>query len=146
MPRLRFTVRRMMVAVAIAGVAMLLVRVAIVMIDVMPTDVVPRLFGRDRSTYANGYRDGNFGSVKVRMTPEEVIRLIGRPLGGDQEARKERGDAAWQPRWRTFDTEVWTYATIGYSEPEKGTTFWEITVTFVDNKVVAMNREFIVIR
>ena len=66
LPHRRFTVRAMMISVAV--VASLLT---------IPTCVH---WFEDSTYYANGYSDGNFMSIRHGMQESDVIRILGEPL------------------------------------------------------------------
>ena len=65
MPRVRFTLRRMMVAVAIFGAVFASIAWANANLGTM---------------YAAGFTEANFARLRVGMTPDEVEKIMGTPL------------------------------------------------------------------
>jgi hypothetical protein len=81
-PRMRFTIRRMMVMVAIA--ALVLVVVKTLFIDIRPRDLlivaISLLDGSHSTIYADGYSESSFRSIRVGMPMCEVEVIMGPPL------------------------------------------------------------------
>ena len=79
--RLRFTVRRMMVAVAIAGIVLAFAKT--LFIDNRPTDIlfaaISALEGHS-TVYAKGYSESKFRATRVGMTVRQVEDIMGPPL------------------------------------------------------------------
>ncbi len=80
-PRLRFTIRRLMVMVAVAG--MVLAVAKLLFIDNRPTDflfaAISALEGHS-TIYAEGYSESKFRSLRVGMTAAQVEAVMGAPL------------------------------------------------------------------
>jgi hypothetical protein len=70
LPRVRFTLRRLMAAVAVAGLVSW-----ITLGDPFRTTV-----------YAPGYSEDKFQSIRSGMSDSEVIRILGEPLKDDPNA------------------------------------------------------------
>ena len=80
-PRLRFTVRRMMVAVAIAAIVLALVKALFIdkrSIDLLFAEI-SALEGH-LTVYAQGYREPKFRTLRVGMTVRQVEEIMGAPL------------------------------------------------------------------
>ena len=81
-PRLRVTISRMMIAVAVA--ALILVVAKIVFIDNHPADFlkvgISILDGKHSTIYATGYSESNFRAIRVGMTARRVEKVMGLPL------------------------------------------------------------------
>ena len=84
-PRLRVTVRRMMVTVAVAGIVLAFAK--FLFIDNRPIDVlaaaISALDGHS-TVYAEGYSESKFRSLRVGMTARQVEDLMGPPLERSQ--------------------------------------------------------------
>ena len=80
--RLRVTIGRMMVGVAIA--ALILVVAKTVFIDNQPVDflkvAVSILDGKHSTIYAEGFREWKFRTIRVGMPMREVEEIMGPPL------------------------------------------------------------------
>ncbi len=76
------TIRRMMIAVAIAGIALAVAR--LLFIDYRPMDVllaaISALEGHS-TVYVKGYSESKFRSLRVGMTARQVRRHLGRAAG-----------------------------------------------------------------
>jgi hypothetical protein len=83
--RLRFTVRRMMFAVAIAGIILAFAKA--LFIDNRPGDIliaaICALEGHF-TVYAKGYGESKFRSLRVEMTVRQVEEIMGPPLARRQ--------------------------------------------------------------
>jgi hypothetical protein len=83
--RLRVTVRRMMVVVAVAGLVLALAKS--LFIDNRPRDIlfatISALEGHS-TVYAKGYSEYKFRSLRVGMTARQVEAIMGLPLGRGQ--------------------------------------------------------------
>ena len=84
-PRLRVTVRRMMVTVAVAGI--ILASAKSLFIDNRPSDIlmaaISALEGHF-TVYAKGYSESKFRSLLVGMTARQVEDIMGPPLESGQ--------------------------------------------------------------
>jgi hypothetical protein len=81
-PRMRFTIRRMMVGVAIVAVIMVVSKT--LFIDNQPTDflfvALSLLDGSHSTIYAGGYSESSFRSIRVGMPMCDVEVIMGPPL------------------------------------------------------------------
>src|ERR1700677_330562 len=80
-PRLRFKVRNMMVAVAIAGVVVAFTKY--LCIDNRPVDLLAAAIGAldgEYTVYADGYSESKFRSIRAGMTARQVEAIMGPPL------------------------------------------------------------------
>ena len=80
-PRPRVTIRRMMVAVAVAGIALAFAK--FLFIDNRPIDILFAVIsapGGHFTVYANGYDESRFRSTLAGMTVREVEEIMGSPV------------------------------------------------------------------
>ena len=79
--RLRITIRRMMVMVAVAGIVLAVAK--FLFIDNRPTDILfaalSALEGHS-TVYAEGYSESKFRSLRVGMAAQQVADALGPPL------------------------------------------------------------------
>jgi hypothetical protein len=115
MPRVRFTARRMMVAIACFGLGLALVRTANQFIS--------------NTAYSERYNENRFNSIQPGMTSAEVLTVIGPPLFKTTYADLPGGDP---------DREDW-----GYSEQFDATrNYWRRQVVFKGGKVWYVVNEY----
>src|SRR5690242_18062299 len=108
LPRIRFKVRRLIVAIACLGLGLVLLRSA------------NRFFSN--TAYSVHYSERRFNSIRPGMTPAEVEGVMGSPLHKDTYAHLPGGDVN-RVDWR-------------YSEQIDATRdFWRRHVVFKDGKV-----------
>jgi outer membrane protein assembly factor BamE (lipoprotein component of BamABCDE complex) len=81
MPRVKYSVRRILVAVAFA--ALILTGIKHVFIDNRPRDILFAAISApsgDSTIYAQGYSESKFRSLRVGMTPRQVEEIMGPPF------------------------------------------------------------------
>jgi hypothetical protein len=123
LPRVRFTVRQMMVVVAALGIILTLARY--VFIEDSPDQLLAGILHPHSTVYASGYNESRFRSIRIGMGTSQVERLVGSPL--------ERRPAWWSP-----GDDLWLY-TRGRTSTSRRR--W---VVFRNGKVVAVINDFYV--
>ena len=122
-PRVRFTVRRMMVVVAALGILLTLVRY--VFIEDSPDQLLAAILHPHSTAYAPGYNESRFRAVRIGMATSQVERLAGSPL--------ER-----RPAWWPAGDDLWLYTR---GRTSTGRRRW---VVFRKGKVVEVINNFYV--
>ena len=129
-PRMQVTVRRMMVAVAVAAIVLAFAK--FLFTDNRPIDIlfaaISALEGHF-TVYANGYSESRFRSLRAGMTVREVEDIMGSPL--------EKGK--WQVPNRSGPTtpgkgildDIWYYSRAGKARGN----YWRREVWFRNGAV-----------
>jgi hypothetical protein len=111
-PRVRFTVRRMMIAVAVIGLCCF---------------IAERLIhGSEDTVYADGYSEQRFSTIAIGRTKDQVHTVMGAPL------RKSR-----IPAPDGVEIELWQY-----SESPSGGDYWRRWIWFRNRKVASIDSRF----
>lgn len=116
---MRFTIRRMMLAVVCVGIACYWLRF-----------VSDPEFGY-RTNYSKRYSETGFKSLRIDMTSEEVVAIIGHPLGKLQSISTIYPGAG--------DDETWLYSEPRYQDDKS---FWRRRVIFKKGTVVGIVNEW----
>jgi hypothetical protein len=128
-PRLRFRVRSMMVAVAIAGVVVAFTKY--LCIDSRPVDLLAAAIGAldgEYTVYADGYSESKFRSIRIGMTVRQVEEIMGPPLTkGLWQA--PNGSGPITPGVDPID-EIWHYARGGKHVQLRTASHWQRAVLF----------------
>ena len=128
-PRLRFKIRTMMVAVAIAGVDVAVAKY--LCIDNRPADLLAAATGAldgEYTVYADGYSESNFRSIRVGMTMHQVEAIMGPPLMKGL-WQVPNGSGPFKPGLDRVD-EVWHYARGGKHVQYRTASHWRKAVLF----------------
>jgi hypothetical protein len=128
-PRVRFKVRSMMVAVAIAGVVVAFTKY--LCIDNRPADVLAAAIGAldgEYTVYANGYSESKFRSIRVGMTVRQVEAIMGPPLMKGL-WQVPNGSGPFTPGVDPLH-EVWHYARGGKHVQYRTASHWRRAVLF----------------
>jgi hypothetical protein len=128
-PRVRFKVRSMMVAVAIAGVVVAFTKY--LCIDNRPADLLAAAIGAldgEYTVYADGYSESKFRSIHVGMTVHQVEAIMGPPLMKGL-WQVPNGSGPFTPGVDPVD-EVWHYARGGKHVQYRTASHWRRAVLF----------------
>jgi outer membrane protein assembly factor BamE (lipoprotein component of BamABCDE complex) len=138
--RLRVRIRRMMVAVAIAGIMLAVAK--FLFIDNRPIDILFAAIsavGGDFTVYAKGYSESNFHSVRVGMTTAEVQDAMGPPLSRGHWVETASPSAGKvDVSASRIDNDIWYYTSAG----KAGGSFWLRAVQFRNGVVHCKDRTF----
>jgi hypothetical protein len=139
-PRPQVTIRRTMIAVAIAGIALAVAR--FLFIDNRPMDIVfaaiSALEGHS-TVYAKGYSESKFRSLRVGMTARQVEDILGAPLGRGQ--WMDTGDTGVvRPLTPEEGTphDIWDYTAAGKARGN----YWRREVWFRNGVVHQLDRTY----
>ena len=111
-PPSRLTIRRMMIAVVVAAVALALAR--FLFIDNRPGDILWAAIsapGGHFTVYADGYSESRFRSLRAGMTVREVEDIMGPPLTKGQWQVPD-GSGLTTPGEGVLD-DIWYYSRAG---------------------------------
>ncbi len=141
-PRLQVTVRRMMIAIAVAGIVVAVAR--FLFIDNRPTDIlfaaVSALEGHS-TVYAGGYSESKFRSLRVGMTSPQFEDIMGPPM--EKGHWYDVGDAAvGQPvtPGEGIESDVWCYTRAGKARGN----YWQREVWFPNGVLYRTERIYYV--
>lgn len=145
LPRVRLTVRQMMVAVTIAGIVLAFAKV--IFIDNRPLDVLigtlDALVGKF-TVYADGFNESKFRSLRVGMTARQVEDIMGPPLERGQ-WQDSGGSGPITPGVGTLE-ELWHYSRAGTAPTAGNATanYWRRQVWFRGGAVYSIDRTYYV--
>jgi outer membrane protein assembly factor BamE (lipoprotein component of BamABCDE complex) len=122
-PRVRLTVRRMMLVVAALGLTLAMARR--VFVADWPDQLLLSICFGDGTVYAKGYDESRFRAIRIGMTASQVEMLVGPPLP--------------RPSWWPED-DVWFYTFFS----QQRTSHRMRRVVFRDGKVVEVINAFYV--
>ncbi len=128
-PRLRFKVRSMMVAVAIAGVVVAFTKY--LCIDNRPADLLAAALGAldgEYTVYPEGYSEYKFRSIRDGMSIRQVEEIMGPPLAEGQ-WQVPSGSGPVTPGVGPLD-DIWYYTRGGKHVPGRTASYWQRAVVF----------------
>jgi hypothetical protein len=143
--RFRFTVRRMMVAVTIAGIVLAVAKT--IFIDNRPLDVLIATLSAldgDFTVYADGFNESRFRSLRVGMTARQVEIIMGPPLARGQ-WQDSGGSGPITPGVGTLE-DLWRYSRAGRAPRAGNATanYWRREVWFRGGAVYSIDRTYYV--
>lgn len=136
LPRMRLTVRRLMITVAAAGSLSAFAK--FLFIENRPIDILMAAIsapGGHFTVYANGYSESKFRSLRVGMTARQVEDIMGPPLGRGQ-WQDVSGGGPTTPVAGTLE-DYWAYSRAGRA-PRLGNAsgnYWKRAVMFRNGSV-----------
>jgi hypothetical protein len=133
LPRLRFTLSRMMVAVAVAGIVLAFAK--FLFIDNRPIDIliaaISALDGHS-TVYSEGYSESKFRSLRLGMTARQVEDIVGPALerGHWMDSRDTGAGQPTTPGEGNL-SDLWYYTRAGKARGN----YWRREVWFRDGVV-----------
>jgi hypothetical protein len=133
-PRTRATIRRMMVAIAVAGIV--LAAAKSLFIDNRPDDILLAAISALKghfTVYAEGYSESKFRSLRVGMTVRQVEDIMGPPLERGTWIVPSGGGPV--THWESTVDLLWYYTRAGKASGN----YWQREVRFRKGLVYRMD-------